>query len=334
MALRTYLAEHRAYAGAVLAVGGLLVIPWVGLPDIYSEVGFLLFAYTALSLSWNILGGYAGYLSLGHGAFAGMGGYTVAWLLLRFHWSPFLTFPLAAVSAGLLALVIGVICFRIRGPYFFIATMLVLFIMQSLALNLRWLTNGSAGINLPLFTTDYVFENRLWYYIGFGLALGAAIAAILVEKSFFGLNLVAIREDEDVAQTMGVRVVWNKAAAFTLSASIAGIVGAFYTYRAHYIEPNSAFDFTLSAAAVLAAVLGGSRTWVGPIIGTLVYEGISLGLVFTVGNMFNGAVFALLLIAVVLLLPDGLIGLFRRGGPSNPATRLRAAYLAIRHGVR
>jgi branched-chain amino acid transport system permease protein len=181
-----------------------------------------------------------------------------------------------------------------------------------------------------LFTSDYKFEDRLWYYIGFGLALGAAIAAILVEKSFFGLNLVAIREDEDVAQTMGVRVVWNKAAAFMLSAAIAGIVGAFYTYRAHYIEPSGAFDFSLSAAAVLAAVLGGSRTWIGPIIGTVVYEGISLGLVFTVGNMFNGAVFAVLIIAVVLLLPDGLVGLFKGGGRSSPTTLLRSVFSPAR----
>jgi branched-chain amino acid transport system permease protein len=309
--------RSRVYAAGT--VGGLLLlgVPWLGLPDIYTDVGFLLFTYAALAQSWNILGGYAGYLSLAHGAFAGVGGYTVAILVLHLGWSPFLTFPLAAAGAALLALIIGVICLRIRGPYFFIATMLVLFIMGSLALNLPSVTAGATGINLPFFTDDYAFEARLWYYIALSLAVLATVVAVVIENSWFGLNLFAIRDDEDVAEAMGVRVVWNKAAAFVVSAAIAGVVGCFYTYHAHYIEPSGAFSFTLSAAAALSAILGG-RTWLGPIIGTVVYEGLSLLLVFTIGNSFNGAVFALLLIGVVLLLPQGLVGLVKR-----PERRIR-----------
>ncbi len=205
--------------------------------DFYIQQAFVLFFFAALAQSWNILGGYSGYLSLGHAAFVGVGGYTVASLYFLLGLSPFLTFPLAGVTAAIFALIIGAICFRIRGSYFLIATMLVLFIMQSLALNLRPVTNGSNGIDLPLFTENFELEGDIWYFCGLALAVITSGTAYLIEHSRFGLNLVAIREDEDVARAMGVRVVHCKAAAFVISAALAGVSGAFYTYRAHIIEP-------------------------------------------------------------------------------------------------
>jgi branched-chain amino acid transport system permease protein len=191
--------------------------------------------------------------------------------------------------------------------------MLVLFILQSLALNLRDLTNGSNGIDLPLFTNDYRFEARLWYYCGFGALVVTSLVAYAVERSTFGLNLNAIREDEDVARTMGVRTVQVKAAAFMLSAALAGMLGAMYTYRAHVIEPIGGFSIEVSAAPILMAILGGSRTWVGPIIGAVIFQTISIGLAVSFGNEYSNVVFSLFLIVVVLLLPEGLVGLAKRG---------------------
>jgi branched-chain amino acid transport system permease protein len=307
-------ARSPAAGFAITAVLALicLALPFVGLPLFYVQQAFLLFFFSALAQSWNILGGYGGYLSFGHVAFVGLGGYTVGILYYKLGLSPFVTFPLAGVTSSILALIIGAICFRIRGSYFLIATMLVLFILQSLALNLRDLTNGSNGIDLPLFTNDYRFEARLWYYCGFGALVVTSLVAYAVERSTFGLNLNAIREDEDVARTMGVRTVQVKAAAFMLSAALAGMLGAMYTYRAHVIEPIGGFSIEVSAAPILMAILGGSRTWVGPIIGAMIFQTISIGLAVSFGNEYSNVVFSIFLIVVVLLLPEGLVGLAKR----------------------
>ena len=145
-------------------------------------------SFMGLAQSWNILGGYTGYLSLGHSSFVGIGGYTIGCLFFAFQWSPFATFPLAAVSAAILALIIGVICFRIRGSYFLIATMLVLFIMQTLANNLRSITNGADGIDLPLFTTSVGTENRIWFYVGLGLVVLTTLVAFCIQRSRLGFE--------------------------------------------------------------------------------------------------------------------------------------------------
>jgi ABC-type branched-subunit amino acid transport system permease subunit len=296
-----------AAAAIVLAA----LFPLLPISSFYLQGAFRLLFFVALAQSWNILGGYTGYLSLGHASFVGVGGYTVGCLYFLFGLSPFVSFPLAGATAGLLALIIGVICFRIRGSYFLIATMLVLFILTTLATNLRGLTNGADGIDLPLFT-DFATEARIWFYVGLGLVVLTSAVAYFIEKSAFGLNLMAIREDEDVARTMGVKVVQCKAIAFVISAALAGLLGAFYTYRAHVIEPFSAFSVELSAAPILMAILGGSRTWLGPIIGAAVYDAVSTGLTLTIGNEYSDMVFAAFLAGVVLLLPNGLIGLWEQ----------------------
>jgi branched-chain amino acid transport system permease protein len=295
-------------------------LPLLPVSNFYVQQGFILFFYIGLAQSWNILGGYSGYLSLGHAAFVGIGGYTVAVLYFLYGWSPFLTFPFAGVIAALLALVIGAICFRIRGSYFLIATMLVLFIMLSLAVNLKPLTNGANGIDLPLFTNEFALEARIWYYCGLALAVGATVSAILIERSRFGLNLRAIREDEDVARSMGVRVVWCKAAAFVISAVLAGVLGAFYTYRAHIIEPFTAFNLDLSAAPILMAILGGTRDWRGPVIGAAIFHIVATSLTLALGNEYSDVIFSVFLIAVVLLLPQGLLGLLARRSATAPAS--------------
>jgi branched-chain amino acid transport system permease protein len=299
-------------AVTVALVIACLILPYSGISLFYVQQAFLLFFFAGLAQSWNILGGYGGYLSLGHVAFVGIGGYTVATLFMHLGWSPFVTFPAAAVTAAILALIIGAICFRIRGSYFLIATMLVLFILQSLALNLRDLTNGSNGIDLPLFTSDFRLEALIWYYSSLVLLVFISAVAFFVENSKFGLNLMAIREDEDAARTMGVRTVHVKAAAFVLSAALAGLLGAMYTYRAHVIEPIGAFNLDMSAAPILMAILGGSRRWIGPLLGAAIYQAFSITLAVSFGNQYSNVVFAILLIAVVLLLPQGLIGLFQK----------------------
>ena len=313
MSTLLHIARHDRKLWAVLAsIIGCAALPYLGLSDFLAQQAFTLFFYVALALSWNILGGYTGYLSLGHASFVGIGGYTVGSIYFLARISPFLTFPLAGVVAALLALMIGVICFRVRGSYFLIATMLVLFILQTLSANLTDLTNGADGIDLPLFTSDFSMEAKVWYYIALGMALVVLVISYAIEHSQFGLNLMAIREDEEVARAMGVRVVRCKAMAFVTSAGLAGILGAFYAYRAHTIEPFTAFTVELSAAPILMATLGGSRSWLGPILGAVIFDIVSNTLTQTIGNEYSDVFFAVFLMGVVLLLPDGLMGLARR----------------------
>ena len=215
--------------------------------------------------------------------------------------------------------------------------MLVLFIMQTLANNLRGLTNGADGIDFPLFTTDFAMEARIWFYVGLALVALTTLVAFLVERSRLGLNLMAIREDEDVARTMGVKVVHCKAIAFAVSAALAGLLGAAYSYRAHVIEPYTAFSVEMSAAPIMMAILGGSRNWIGPLIGAVIYDAVSNVLSLSIGNEYSDMLFAVFLICVVLLLPNGIIGILSQfrarnaapeppsGGESADRARLRLA---------
>lgn len=331
-------ARHLTWRGFgifLAIIAACTILPFLHLPEFYLEQAFQILFFAGLAQSWNILGGYTGYLSLGHASFVGIGGYTVGCLFLQFHWSPFFTFPLAAVTAAILALLIGIICFRIRGSYFLIATMLVLFIMQTLAFNLRGLTNGADGINLPLFTSNFIQEARIWYFCGLALVTLTTLVAFVIERSRFGLNLMAIREDEDVARSMGVRVVRCKAIAFMISAGLAGLLGAFYTYQAHVIEPLTAFSLDMSAAPIMMAILGGSRIWMGPLIGALVFELGSTGITLAIGNEYSDLLFAGFLIGVVLLLPDGIVGTVGRlrahiqSGAAGRSAAVPAASVAI-----
>lgn len=307
----------RSFAIFAVIMAACAVLPCTPIPNFYIQQAFPILFFAGLAQSWNILGGYTGYLSLGHSSFVGMGGYTIGCLFFAFRWSPFVTFPLAAVSAAILALIIGVICFRIRGSYFLIATMLVLFIMQTLANNVPSITNGADGIDFPLFTSSFTQENRIWFYVGLGLVVLATLVAFCIERSRLGLNLMAIREDEDVARMMGVKVVHCKAAAFMVSAALAGLLGAAYTYRAHVIEPTTAFSIEMSAAPIMMSILGGSRNWIGPLIGAVVYYAVSDALTLSIGNAFSDMAFAVFLICVVLLLPEGITGTFSRFHKKN-----------------
>lgn len=314
--------------GIFLAIAAAAAaLPFMTMPDFYLQMSFDILFFAALAQSWNILGGYTGYLSLGHSSFVGIGGYTIACLFFAFRWSPFFTFPLAAVIAALLALLIGVICFRIRGSYFLIATMLVLFILQTLATNLTPITNGADGINLPLFT-DFAVESRIWFYVGLGLVVLTTLTAFFIEHSHFGLNLMAIREDEDVARTMGVKVVHCKAAAFAISAAFAGLLGAAYAYRAHVIEPTTAFSVDMSAAPIMMAILGGSRNWMGPLLGAVLFQSVSTALTLYVGNEYSDMLFAIFLIVVVLLLPGGIVGLLLQRGRKRAEPTLPSGAVA------
>ena len=295
-------------AAPIAAVGiGLLVFPFLGVQIYFIHLLAGLFMHVALAQSWNLLGGYTGYLSLGHVTFFGIGAYTSAVLLADYGFSPFLTAPLGGALAALLALAIGYPSLRLRGPYFAVTTLSVAFLAQVTASNTTQVGGGYGiqmpSLPLPIWQTEIVF-----YFVFLLLAVIVVWWARRMEQSRFGLALLAIRNDEDAAEVFGVDVVGAKLKAFIWSAFFPGVVGGFWAYQISYIDPRSAFDIGLSIDMLLMAMFGGAGRWAGPVVGAAVVYLLAQTLAFVIPSELNRVVFGAILVLVVFAMPQGIMG--------------------------
>jgi branched-chain amino acid transport system permease protein len=265
------------------------------------------FLYVVLTQAWNILGGYGGYLNFGMVTFFGIGAYASAILFHYFGLSPFLTAPVAGLAAALAGLLIGIPTLRIRGAYFALATMIVTFAVQILVLNLP-ITQGALGIYMqPLALTPLGVE-RLFFFLFLGLAVAVTVLVYAIEHSNLGWALVAIREDEDAAEVIGVRTIEVKWIANALAAFIAGVAGGLYAQRILYLEPTGTFSFDISLNVVLMAVIGGPGTWQGPLIGAPLVLLVADALRVTFTSEVNRAIFSVIVILIALYVPGGVMG--------------------------
>jgi ABC-type branched-subunit amino acid transport system ATPase component/ABC-type branched-subunit amino acid transport system permease subunit len=292
---------------------GVLVLalaPLAFIDNLYIQtVAILIFLLVVSSSGWNIISGFAGYVSLGQSAFIGVGAYTVG--ILSKHWevSPFLLAPLGGVAAALLAAILGLVAMRARGHAFVIITIAFLFLMQTLALNLRGITGGSAGITLPLPTWDRDLGNLPFYYAMLALAVLSVALAAWIRRSKLGAGLLAIREDEGKAAAIGIRTPAYKLIGFVVSAVLIGIAGGIDGYFLTFIDPRGMFDILISVQIVLAALLGGRGTIWGPVLGAFLLQPLSE----VVNNYFGTQlgtrllVFGGLLALVVMIMPNGII---------------------------
>ena len=260
-----------------------------------------------LASAWNLLGGFAGQVSLGYSAFLGIGAYTTALLSLRgVH--PFVTLPLGALLAALFSIVIGLPAFRLRGPYFTIATIGVGEAVRVSAASVSF-TGGSGGLRMPAGSFDF----QLNYYSMVVLAILSVVLAAAVRSSAFGHALAAIRQDIDGAEALGVHSTRFKLAAHALSAAVVALAGSLYAINFQYIAPGSVFDFRLSLSIVLMPIVGGVGTVAGPVLGALVFSTLQIKLLAVPALrdayllLYGG-----LLILVMLYEPKGLVGLWRR----------------------
>lgn len=288
------------------------------------SVATTLFMWAALAQAWNILGGYGGYLNLGSAAFFGVGAYTAAILQYNLGWSPFQTAVLGGVTAVVLAVVIGIPSLRIRGVYFAILTLILTFLVQRLAFDLP-ITRGALGIFIdPVDATARGVE-QVFYWVFLGIALVTTLVVRAIERSRFGFALVAIKEDEDAAEILGVRTNRTKLYGFCAGAFIMGLVGAVFAYRVTFIDPDAAFSIGTSINPVIMAVYGGAGTWQGPLIGSaiVVLVGEFLRVTFggiglfgeTVPAEVSRLIFGGVLVVVALFARNGIMGLVRgRGG--------------------
>jgi branched-chain amino acid transport system permease protein len=275
----------------------------------YIGLGFLTFIFVTLAVSWNMVGGYAGQVSFGYAAFFGTAAYTTAILWSRYQWEPVLTLPLAGLAAVVVALLVGLPCFRLLGPYFSIATIGVGEAFRVLALNLDQVTGGASGLNLPLSV-----PSKPWFYwSGLLLAVIAVSVSAWIRASRVGLGLFALRMDQDAAESLGLNSTAYKNSAHCLSAFFVGVAAGLYVVYFSYVHPNQVFGFDLSIGMVLMGVIGGVGTLWGPVLGAAIYYPVRQ-LILSQSNLvaFNLLVYGGLLIAIILFEPGGLLGLLRR----------------------
>ncbi len=292
-------------AGVVAALFALfapLVLDRGTLNDIWN-----LALAVVLASAWNLLGGFAGQVSLGYSAFLGIGAYTTVLLSLR-GTNPFLTLPLGAVLAAVFSLIIGLPAFRLRGPYFTIATIGVSEAVRVSASSVSF-TGGSSGLRMPAGSFDF----NVNYFSMIGLAILVVALAAYVKRSAFGRALAAIKQDVDAAEAVGVNSTQFKLAAHAVSAAIVAIAGSLYAINFQYIAPGSVFDFRLSLSIVLMPIIGGVGTVVGPVLGALIFSTLQIKLL-SIPALRDSFLFIYggLLIVTMLYEPAGLVGVGRR----------------------
>jgi len=310
--------HRRALVAILVAAGALAAIPYAGLPLFYESFLYLVFHWIVLATSWNILSGYTGYFSFGHGAFFGAGMYTTAVLASRFD-VPFLwTLPAAAGVAMLLGASLGTVVFRAReihGELFALVTLAFTFVVGTIVLNTS--IDGGPGLYLSGVPVPVIGPSGAssFYYMGLALALGTLLIAFGIVHSKFGAGLFAIHDDEDVAEVMGVPTFWYKIAAFSVSCGLAGMAGGIYALFVSYVTAGETFSIIVPLTVVLMSVLGGTRHWAGPAVGAAVITALLYS--FTAGNhaIAGKAVFGAVLIVVILFMPQGILGWFSRRRP-------------------
>jgi branched-chain amino acid transport system permease protein len=294
---------------AALAVLALFPL-WFTDPTVMSIAIFTLIFMVAAS-AWNTFSGYSGYLALGHAAFFGTGAYTVALAARDWHfkggWDVFALLPVAGLVAGLFAIPVGLIALRTRRHTFVVVTIAIFFIFQLSAFNLSF-TGGTSGIQLPTPLWGPTAFPRPFYYLTAAILLGTVALSWAIRRSRFGLQLLAIRDDEDRARGLGVATGRVKLIAFVVSAVPVGMVGGMYVYFIGQVFPQFAFDPLFDVAIALMAFLGGLGTLSGPLLGALVLESMQqyFTLTFSSGGTYL-IVYGVLFLAVILLMPQGVI---------------------------
>ncbi len=283
----------------VLAV--LAGVPWLG-DAVLIQFGINALLIATLAQSWNILGGFTGYVSFGNSAFYGLGAYGTAIAMAQWHQPFWLGLALGAVLAVVVAAVLGGPILRLRGPYFAIVTLGISAALSALFANLD-IAGKNIGLILPLTRDDAMF-----YELSLGLLAAATVAVAWIARSRFGIALIAIRENEDAAAAVGVDATRYKLAALILAAVFTALAGGIHAYWITFIDPAGSFDTTLDVRMVIMTMFGGPGTVFGPVIGAFVlsaiYEVLANG-ISTAAALF----FGLVILLAVIFLPKGLIDL-------------------------
>jgi branched-chain amino acid transport system permease protein len=296
-------------AAALVAMLGL-VLPQVVPNPFFFRVGYFILQYVVLATGWNILGGYAGYTNFGASAFYGAGAYTAAVLVQAFG-APMIVQILGAAAFGVvLGVATGYLTLRVQGVYFAIATVALVVVLETAVNNIEYL-GGTSGLPVLLPRPPALFKDLQQYGFAIMLALaaGAVVIARFIEVSWVGRSLRAIRASEPAAECSGVPTLRLKLLACALSGGIMSIAGAPYATNVPYVNPESVFGLNVALNALAMPLIGGTRSWLGPVIGAFMLAGIQQTATFTISSEYNILAVGVVLIAFVALAPDGLLGL-------------------------
>jgi branched-chain amino acid transport system permease protein len=298
-------------AAALLIIAAGMALS--GINEYFFYAAFVVLQFVVLATAWNILGGYAGYVNFGTAAFFAIGAYTA---VVLFKW---LGAPLAvqiagaALLAGLLGFGVGMLTLRLRGIFFAIATVAVIFIMETLMVNWRYV-GGATGLQLlrPDVMAPFESYTRMLFLVMALLAVASVSVARYVQGSWIGRGLRAIRDSEEAAECSGVPTLKLKLFACTVSGALMGAAGAPMPMYLSFIEPASSFSLNYSVSALAMPMIGGTAHWLGPVIGALLLASIQQIVTVTISNEINVLVVGVLLVLFVVAAPDGVIGLFRK----------------------
>jgi len=298
---------------AAIALLGLAVVLASAVQNEYFFfAGYVVLQFIVLATAWNILGGYAGYVNFGSGAFFAVGAYTSVALFKAFDAPLPLLIVAAAAVTGALGFAVGVLTLRLRGIFFSIATVAIAVICETVVMNSSFV-GGSRGMAvLAPTTTWFASYNRLLFVAMTALALLAVATARYIEISRIGRGLQAIRDSEPAAESVGVPTLRLKLLAASISGAWMGVAGAPFALYMSFIEPTSAFSLNYAVSALAMPIIGGTASWIGPVLGALLLATTQQIVTVTVTSELNVLVIGLLLVGFVVVAPQGILGLLRR----------------------
>ena len=318
----------------IVGAGVLLAfVPQLGLPAYYDSLLYLMLHWVVLATSWNILSGYTGYFSFGHGAFFGAGLYTTSTLLARYEW-PFLwTLPVAALVAAVLGVALGAVVFRVkgvRGELFALLTLAITFVIGTIVVNTP--IDGGNGVSLSAVPVPKIgpTQSSTFYLLALAAATVTMLVAWAIFVSKFGAGLFAIHDDEDAAEVMGVPTYRYKLIALAISCALAGVAGGIHALFLSYVTAGEVFTITVPLTVVLMSVLGGTRHWAGPAVGAVAITALLYSFTAADHAIAGKAMIGVILIAAILFMPDGILlrlqKLFKRApavapGAAHPASK-------------
>ncbi|HET6515792.1 MAG TPA: branched-chain amino acid ABC transporter permease [Thermodesulfovibrionales bacterium] len=289
----------------------LAALPLTGLSSYMMHILILVIMWSTIGMAWNLLGGYCGQVSFGHAAYFGVGAYTAGILYTKSGLSPWWGVPLSVFVVALFAFVLGFIVLRLRGPFFALATLASGEVMRVTAENWVDFTGGTLGIMIQ----ERTWVEKIWYFY-IVLAI-AAVTFFLVKKlieSKLGYYFVAIREDQDAAESLGINTTLYKTLALCISGVLTGIAGAFYTNYMGYIDPHVAFALhDISIITIMIVMVGGVATYWGPFVGAIIMVLLAelIRSIPGLGVAYQ-TFFGILLIIIIIFLPNGIVGDYRK----------------------
>src|SRR5688572_21800174 len=299
---------------ATLALLGIAIgLALSGVNEYFFYAAYVVLTFVVLATAWNILGGYAGYVNFGTGAFFGFGSYSA---VVLFKW---LGAPLAvqiiaaALVGGLLGFGVGLLTLRLRGIFFAIATVAILFIAETLMVNWRYV-GGATGLQLlrPDVIAPFDSYTRMLFVVMALIAVVSVGVARYVQGSWIGRGLRAIRDSEEAAECSGVPTLKLKLFACTVSGALMGAAGAPMPMYLSFIEPASSFSLNWGVSALAMPMIGGTAHWMGPVVGALLLASLQQIVTVTISNEINVLVVGVLLVLFVVFAPDGILGLFKK----------------------